>query len=947
MRSDNARRTDSKPSGGPFVGRSAELDELSSLASMGADRGPAGAMVVGTPGIGKSRLLAEVVQTLERPCLRMQGYQSARYIALGAAGGLLRELSRVPIAGARLDALLVGGAGRQMAPEFVRLFEMAFRCLLEMGPLCIVADDLQWADRETLALLHYLVVAAGSADAPVLVVCASRPAPRSAAFAAQYAEAFPAGRFARIELGPLDETDGVRLLSTLAPGLGSSGATELWRRASGSPFWMTALAADRATGDDGSRTSPKNVIHARSANLGADPATLFALVLVAAHPLTVDGIGELLGWPETRVRGAVMELANRALVLQDGATVSVAHDLIRETVSPELAEDTVVRMHGRLARWLEATAGNNVRRLSRALEHRVASGSDANDLAVRIVRSPQRRLVGNEGLTMLGQIADAAGGGVGLALQEQVAALAFEIGDWDMALQRWSALADRATSGAERAAAALAAAGSALKLGRSFEVRAYAATVRELASGDPVLSIEADCIDAQSLLWLEGQAMGARPLVERAMAGAQGLVEGAGGTAALGDRESAAYVRAVRVNLDAAIRRADADTVRQCAELIQQVARDPADVLAAASDRVFSMLQFEGLPRAAEPRAKRALEEARLLTMPSLEVEAIHWVGWIAHHLGHLDEASDLLRQTVALAERVGAPRRFTIQQLRAVLHAIEASRTDFPSNITAIAGLIAAESDPHFRLVIRTLHIGLVGRFSTPSEGELDSLREAISVDAAVAGCGRCLWESTLEAAEASARIGALAEAEDAVGRWDAAHPDPRPGGPAVRRAYIEALLTAWRDPGASAKLFAEAAEAAESIGYRLMRLWIDLDAAATLAQLDRKSAIGAFERAARESEEMGANSELQLAEARLRGLGVHTWRRGPTTSPTTLSRREHDIAEAVARGATNPEIAAALFLSRKTVERHVSHILAKLGARNRAELAALLAHKDEGAAG
>ena len=48
--------------------------------------------------------------------------------------------------------------------------------------------------------------------------------------------------------------------------------------------------------------------------------------------------------------------------------------------------------------------------------------------------------------------------------------------------------------------------------------------------------------------------------------------------------------------------------------------------------------------------------------------------------------------------------------------------------------------------------------------------------------------------------------------------------------------------------------------------------------------------------------------------------------------------MAELVAGGATNREIADLLFLSPKTVERHVSNVLKKLGARNRTELASRL---------
>ncbi len=64
---------------------------------------------------------------------------------------------------------------------------------------------------------------------------------------------------------------------------------------------------------------------------------------------------------------------------------------------------------------------------------------------------------------------------------------------------------------------------------------------------------------------------------------------------------------------------------------------------------------------------------------------------------------------------------------------------------------------------------------------------------------------------------------------------------------------------------------------------------------------------------------------------------------SGNALSERKREIASLVAGGASNPEIAQAL--SRKTIERRVANILAKLGARNRVELAGLLAREREGA--
>jgi DNA-binding NarL/FixJ family response regulator len=53
-------------------------------------------------------------------------------------------------------------------------------------------------------------------------------------------------------------------------------------------------------------------------------------------------------------------------------------------------------------------------------------------------------------------------------------------------------------------------------------------------------------------------------------------------------------------------------------------------------------------------------------------------------------------------------------------------------------------------------------------------------------------------------------------------------------------------------------------------------------------------------------------------------------------LTEREEEVLKAVARGLTNAEIAETLYISLATVKTHIAHIQAKLGARNRVELAA-----------
>jgi DNA-binding CsgD family transcriptional regulator len=95
------------------------------------------------------------------------------------------------------------------------------------------------------------------------------------------------------------------------------------------------------------------------------------------------------------------------------------------------------------------------------------------------------------------------------------------------------------------------------------------------------------------------------------------------------------------------------------------------------------------------------------------------------------------------------------------------------------------------------------------------------------------------------------------------------------------------------------------------------------------------------------GADACVTRVDALLRTHGIRRRRHGPSRAThgwDALSPNERRIVELVAEGLSNPQIGARLFISRRTVETHLSHIFTKLDVSSRAQVAALAAARAHG---
>lgn len=742
-----------------------------------------------------------------------------------------------------------------------------------------------------------------------------------------------------VGLEALDDEHAAQLVSEISPAMGVHAVADVVARAGGLPLWCALLArGERGAADVGT------IVHGRLAGVGDDARALAIGLVVLSRPCHPGQLARIERWEAGQLHDALSQLDDAGLVTWDSDGRVTVHHLLHSAVAANVGDEACRSTHRKVADWLEAEASsrNDVAFLLEACRHRQGAGLDVGELVEAIVDSPSRRLLGLDGLDVLVALVDqlqpSPADDVGV--RRSIARLAGELGRHGVALEGWRYVAERSADPTTQTEAWIAGCLEAQHLEELEEATACLARARRSApAGDEMLQIEIDLAAASMERWRPGRGAEAEQLTARALVRLAALED----PQEVGsERARRAHLRGLTLSSLAAQQRGDADEMLEIADLIAQAATGfDVSAFVDVQLRAGSGLMLAGRLREARRRLQAALREARRAVLPDKVLDAGSWLLWTTILMGDLQQAASVAEECRALVARLDEHSR-PASLIELYSTELELSCGDRDAAFGRLRELMDKESDPHFRLGIRRTLALWSARVEAADSMEVYQLLREARADANAAGCARCASELVLTGMEALMRIGA----EHAAAEWA--------GDPAAQHSAGGSLLHAWRRERARAcfavlrssedakSLLERAVESADAIGLAVEATWTRIDLAQMLADTDAEAAAGILESAHAWALEQGAATERQLIEKRLRTLGRRTWVRGPTAGGAgmaALSPRELEVANFIAAGLSNQAIAERLFLSVKTIERHVSNALTKMGARNRAELAARVA--------
>ncbi len=353
----------------PLVGRGTEAAVLGGLVDQvvaGTASGPLLAALTGEPGIGKSRLCAEVaalagvagVPVVVGRCSQDEG-----------APPLWPWAQVLTALGAELPTATGAADGAADFRAWQGVVSLVAAAAAGRG-LVVVLDDLHWADDSTLRVLRMLVETTAPGGGRLLVVGTWRehPVPSAAPSAAlspglaDVAETFARAHAVRLRLGGVSASDAARLVQAVtrtAPA--PADAEELCRRTEGNPFFLVELA--RLARDDGDlarllaeRRTPAavhDVLTRRLDRLRPATADLLRQAAVLGRTLEVDVLAAVAGLSEETVLEELEPALGAGLLAEEDVDrFRFTHSLVRDTALAGLPLSRRARIHARAAETL-------------------------------------------------------------------------------------------------------------------------------------------------------------------------------------------------------------------------------------------------------------------------------------------------------------------------------------------------------------------------------------------------------------------------------------------------------------------------------------------------------------------------------------------------------------------------------------------------------------------
>jgi DNA-binding CsgD family transcriptional regulator/tetratricopeptide (TPR) repeat protein len=941
-----------------WVGRENELVVLrAAVEALGRGEGTV-VWVEGEPGIGKSALVTEALAAAAQPGwdvgwggadqltrLPLRVMQDCLQVRPGSpdprrahAAGLLRDR---PSDG---DASLNG----------IEILLTLVDGVCAAAPTVLVLDDLQWADEASLAVWHELAVSISQLRLLLIGTC--RPTPRTPEV--QQVRASVVRRSGQvITLGPLPEPDVAVLVKAIvetSPGkiAGASPGRELRRltaQAAGNPLYVRelvdALLREQAvTAGPGFEAAPRpdqlpaslpvslaGVLDDRLSSVSADAAQLLRIAALLGGRFSVTDLSVVARRPVSALAASLQEAVTAGIVDGAGAHLAFRHPLIRQALYESMPEALRMALHGEAARELAASGADT---LSVAQQLTAAGRMDAGWAKAWLL--PAVPALARRAPLLAVKL-----------LQRELEETPADAEAWEILVvglvQALLSVGDHPRA-VRRASQALTVMADPARRGETSWMLAHAQVSAGHSREDAISTIR-QALAAAGLprVW-QARLLAFLALLERGISSldaTNSIARRALTAAEEADDPSATAQALTDLWLTSSVGRDHANAL-DCIDRALQVVGDDTghdDLRSAAMDaRTFTLQNLDRWPQ-----AELSLRQAREFALRAGRPDRVTWssAAVLRYWLGQWDDAlAELGSDATDAPGLVDSFLSFVRERWSALL-------------VHGVAALIAGRREER-TTAGKHLRAGL----ALP----IDSLTDRENQDFLVAAHALSLEQSG-ETRQAMLRLAELIPRRDdemtLVHQW---LPDlVRLALTVGDRQQAQTAARACQDEAAAGSRPARAAAASlrcygllESdpnrlqgavAHYRAVGPAVELpaaleDLAVVLAEHgDRQAARAALNEAVGLYEGMGARWDIRRAESRLRPHGIKRGVRGrrgprPASGWAALTSTEVKIAALVARGDSTADIARSMFLSRRTVQTYISHILTKLGANGRADI-------------